>query len=67
MHIKSNANIYEPDKILKRMEEHDKVYDNALKRANNLEVKLNKIESEIHESINYKNSILSQEGKNIQL
>ncbi len=31
--IKSNANINDPDRILKRMEEHDKLYDDALKRV----------------------------------
>ena len=36
-HIKSNSNIIEPDKILKRMEEHDTLYDAALKRVTALE------------------------------
>lgn len=35
-YIKSNSNINEPDKILRRMEEHDKLYDDALKRVNSL-------------------------------
>ena len=41
--IKSNSNIVEPDKILRRMEEHDKLYDDALKRVNVLEGELNNI------------------------
>ncbi len=32
-HIKSNSNIVDPKNILKRMEEHDQLYDDALKRA----------------------------------
>lgn len=39
-YIKSNSNIIDPDKILKRMEEHDKLYDDALKRVNALEAQL---------------------------
>lgn len=43
-YIKSNSNIIEPEKILKRMEEHDKLYDDALKRVNALEGQLLNIE-----------------------
>lgn len=39
-YIKSNSNIADTDKILKRMEEHDKLYDDALKRVNALESQL---------------------------
>lgn len=61
-HIKSNSNIFEPDKILKRMEEHDKLYDNALKRAAILEKSLEKLEDDMQQSIHSKNEILSKEG-----
>lgn len=38
MHIKSNTNISNMQKILERMEQQDQLYENALKRVNYLEV-----------------------------
>lgn len=61
-YIKSNSNILEPDKILKRMEEHDKLYDDALKRVNSLEAQLSNLENSLHNCMANKNTILSREG-----
>jgi predicted nuclease with TOPRIM domain len=61
-HIKSNSNIIEPDKILKRMEEHDTLYDDALKRVSALEGELNSIEKNLEDCLITKNEILSTEG-----
>lgn len=37
MHIKSNTNIFELDKIVKRMETQDEEYEKLLKKVSNLE------------------------------
>ena len=58
--IKSNANINDPDRILKRMEEHDKLYDDALKRVNALEAHLAGLEDTLQRCTENKNQILSQ-------
>ncbi len=62
-YIKSNSNILEPDKILKRMEEHDKLYDDALKRVSALEAQLVSLEANLEGCTLSKNTILSQEGE----
>lgn len=61
--MKSNSNITDPDKILRRMEEHDKLYDDALKRVNTLEAQLNALEINLNDCMMSKNQILSKEGK----
>ena len=58
--IKSIANINFPDRILKRMEEHDKLYDDALKRVNALEANLAGLEDTLQRCTEKKNQILSQ-------
>ena len=50
-HIKSNSNIIEPDKILRRMEEHDTLYDAALKRVTALEAELAKLEGDFEKNL----------------
>ena len=50
-HIKSNSNIIEPDKILRRMEEHDTLYDAALKRVTALEAELAKLEGDFERNL----------------
>jgi hypothetical protein len=62
-HIRSNSNIPEPDKILKRMEEHDKLYDDALKRVNALEAQLRDVETGFQNITLSKYEALSQEGQ----
>ena len=37
MHIKSNTNVVDLDRILGRMEQQDQAYEDALKRVNYLE------------------------------
>ena len=47
-HITSNSNILQPERILKRMEEHDTLYDAALKRVTALEDKLAEMEKKLN-------------------
>ena len=65
--IKSNSNIPEPQKILTRMEEHDKLYDDALKRVTVLEAQLAAIENGFQNVAISKNEILSLEGQDTHL
>ena len=62
-HIKSTSNIVEPDRILKRMEEHDTLYDAALKRVTNLETQLSHLKGSLDECMHTKETILSREGR----
>jgi hypothetical protein len=43
MNIKSNTNIVEFDKIIKKMEDQDSIYDITVKKVNELEADLNKM------------------------
>jgi len=43
MNIKSNTNIVEFDKIIKKMEDQDSIYDITVKKVNDLEADLNKM------------------------
>lgn len=49
------------------MEEHDKLYDDALKRVNALEAQLKHNEENLQDCSLSKNNILSQEGQAEQL
>jgi hypothetical protein len=44
------------------MEEHDKLYDDALKRVNSLEGELANLEKNLDNCMMSKNEILSKEG-----
>lgn len=47
MHIKSNTNIIEFEKILKKMEEQDSIYDITVKKVSDLENELDAMEKAI--------------------
>ena len=47
LHIRSNTNINDMNKILQKMEQQDEMYDAALKKVNNMQRELTNLEKEM--------------------
>lgn len=67
MHIKSNTNIFELDKIVKRMETQDEEYEKLLRKVSNLEEELLRMEKKMGEQVVKEHEILSMGGTDKKL
>ena len=64
MHIKSNTNISELDKIIRRMENQDAEYEKLLKKVSSLEEHIVGMEKNMDTQVEREHKLLSMEGKN---
>ena len=62
MHIKSNTNIFELDRILKRMETQDEEYEKLLKKVSNLEEEILRMEKKMGQQVEKEHQIFSMGG-----
>jgi hypothetical protein len=65
LYIKSNTNIVDMNKILRKMEHQDDMYDAALKKVNAMQNELNLLEKEMAQAYKRHEQIYSMDGQSI--